>query len=173
MVFHTVTLSKVLMHVIFITLLKFDIIWLHKSQGIVMNKEKELFKKETKAFLEGIISPKLFNFESPRPLKIGIQKDIYKLVEEKNLPIEKAQVQHCLRFYVRSEQYHKAVLSNQFRYDLEGNPFGEISEQEKVFSKIELEKREKQREAKREWWKNLRERKKKIREAKKSEDACL
>ena len=128
MVFHTVTLSKVLMHVIFITLLKFDIIWLHKSQGIVMNKEKELFKKETKAFLEGIISPKLFNFESPRPLKIGIQKDIYKLVEEKNLPIEKAQIQHCLRFYVRSEQYHKAVLSNQFRYDLEGNPFGEISE---------------------------------------------
>ena len=138
-----------------------------------MNKEKEIFKKETKAFLEGIISPKLFNLESPKPLKIRIEKDIYKLVEEKKLPIQKAQIQRWLRLYVKSDQYHKSIISGQFRYDLDGNPCGEVTEQDKIFSQTVLEKRKELRKTKREELKQLREKNKKDQKTKKSEDASL
>ena len=61
--------------------------------------------------------PKAFDWNNPRPLKVGIDKDMV-LDEEFNASKQK----RAMAAYVRSDRYKKCLQSGQPRIDLEGNP---------------------------------------------------
>lgn len=60
--------------------------------------------------------PKAFDWNNPRPLKVGIDKDMT-LDEEFNASKQK----RAMAAYTRSDRYKKCLLSGQPRIDLEGN----------------------------------------------------
>ncbi|SBS34021.1 ProP effector [Marinomonas aquimarina] len=60
--------------------------------------------------------PKAFDWNNPRPLKVGIDKDMV-LDEEFNASKQK----RAMAAYTRSDRYKKCLLSGQPRIDLEGN----------------------------------------------------
>lgn len=60
--------------------------------------------------------PKAFDWNNPRPLKVGIDKDMV-LDEEFNASKQK----RAMAAYVRSDRYKKCLQSGQPRIDLEGN----------------------------------------------------
>ena len=61
--------------------------------------------------------PKAFDWNNPRPLKVGIDKDMV-LDEEFNASKQK----RAMAAYVRSDRYKKCLQSGQPRIDLEGTP---------------------------------------------------
>lgn len=60
--------------------------------------------------------PKAFDWNNPRPLKVGIDKDMV-LDEQFNASKQK----RAMAAYTRSDRYKKCLLSGQPRIDLEGN----------------------------------------------------
>ena len=60
--------------------------------------------------------PKAFDWNNPRPLKVGIDKDM-ELDENFNASKQK----RAMAAYTRSDRYKKCLLSGQPRIDLEGN----------------------------------------------------
>ncbi|GAB3486161.1 ProQ/FINO family protein [Marinomonas epiphytica] len=61
--------------------------------------------------------PKAFDWNQPKPLKVGIDKDMV-LDEEFNASKQK----RALAAYTRSDRYKKCLQTGQPRIDLEGNP---------------------------------------------------
>ncbi|REG81434.1 ProQ/FINO family protein [Marinomonas pollencensis] len=61
--------------------------------------------------------PKAFDWNQPKPLKVGIDKDMV-LDDEFNASKQK----RALAAYTRSDRYKKCLLSGQPRIDLEGTP---------------------------------------------------
>ena len=88
-------------------------------------QSKKLFHK-TKAWLESTF-PKAFNFKDPKPLKLGIEQNLL-LVSS---PYSKRQLRRCLGSYCFSRAYLKAVLHENWRYDLNGEKIEEISQEHK------------------------------------------
>ena len=79
--------------------------------------------------------PRCFNLRNPKPLKKGIIEDILK----QGLWIDsKTSLRSALTFYVASPSYHRVLLQEKFRYDLDGKRVEEITEAEKEFSKQRL-----------------------------------
>lgn len=67
--------------------------------------------------------PKSFNRESPKPLKIGIDKDI---IKKGFWPYSVRFLRRVLSFYANSKKYQQSLLKESYRYSLEGNPAGFI-----------------------------------------------
>lgn len=81
--------------------------------------------------------PKLFNFNNPKPLKLEIHKDIYSLIDESEQP----QYKNALSTYVRRLKYTTCLAKGGERYDLEGNAFGLVTEEEQSLSQVVIDKR--------------------------------
>ncbi|MBL8676329.1 MAG: ProQ/FinO family protein [Alphaproteobacteria bacterium] len=79
--------------------------------------------------------PQCFNPKNPKPLKKGIIEDILK---QSLWTDSKTSLRSALTFYVASPAYHRALLQEKFRYDLDGERVEEITEAEKEFSKQRL-----------------------------------
>ena len=77
--------------------------------------------------------PDVFRLSSPRPMKIGIDKDI---VQSGKVPLKVVKV--ALRCYTRLEPYLQEVRTGQFRVDLEGRPAGRVRLSEAVNAEITL-----------------------------------
>lgn len=63
--------------------------------------------------------PKAFNWNDPKPLKIGIDKDM-QLDEE----LSASKLKRALAAYTRSHRYKKCLEKHAVRIDLEGQPAG-------------------------------------------------
>src|SRR3990167_5679334 len=81
--------------------------------------------------------PKCFNLENPKPLKIGIEKDI---IKEGLWPHPYKVLQKALAFYVYSPLYQNALLQETKRYSLEGTHLGEVTSQHKEMAQETLQK---------------------------------
>lgn len=77
--------------------------------------------------------PGVFDNRNPMPLKVGIWKDIAAQLPI-DTPFSKVILRGALRLYTNSTPYHKAVISNDVRYDLGGNAAGEVTQKEKEYS---------------------------------------
>lgn len=124
---------------------------LHQMMGIKAEAKKQ--SPESRKFLESppqkkkrpFISvkwleetyPKCFNRKNPKPLKKGIMQDILK---EGLWTESKTSLRTIVSFYVGSPLYHRAILDENFRYDLRGEQAEELRESEKEFSKERLSK---------------------------------
>jgi len=96
-------------------------------------KLKERFH-ETKVWLEATY-PKAFNFKEPKPLKLGIELEL--LVASS--PYSKSQLRKCLRAYCTSRGYLKAIVEENWRYNLNGEQMEGIIQEHKDHALKQLE----------------------------------
>jgi hypothetical protein len=74
-------------------------------------------------------------FAEPRPLKIGIDRDLFPRVA-----VPDAQgMSRTLTWWVSRPEYLTACITGAVRVDLDGNPAGEVTEDDAAYAKRELE----------------------------------
>ena len=93
-----------------------------------MKEERNKEIRQLEATL-ALISPKVFNKESPLPLAIGIHDEINKAFPKSSLKL----IRQTLKRWTKREGYHRAVVANQWRYDLNGEQKGEVSDEHRGF----------------------------------------
>ncbi|MFC6673583.1 ProQ/FINO family protein [Marinobacterium aestuariivivens] len=84
--------------------------------------------------------PKTFSRHQVRPLKIGIQEDL--LADDK---VSKNKIKRALASYVRSLAYYRSLQAGAARIDLQGQPAGQVTEEEAEHAKGKLKELNKQR----------------------------
>ena len=105
--------------------------------------------------------PNCFNLKDPKPLKIGIAKDISEAMKRE--PSEdqpgSMSVRQAIHHYTCNLLYHQAMLNNSHRIDLEGLTADEITDQARTHAQGWIEVKEL---AKQKWQEKQREKKKKL-----------
>ncbi|EBX7464780.1 proQ/FINO family protein [Salmonella enterica subsp. enterica serovar Bareilly] len=71
--------------------------------------------------------PELFNPDEPKPLKTGVLNDIQRDIAARNLTIGAGVLKSAIASYTRRIRYKKAIAAGGVRYDLNGQPCGEIT----------------------------------------------
>lgn len=99
-------------------------------------KAKERFY-ETKAWFESTY-PEAFNFNGPKPLKLGIQRDLLLA----SSPCSKNQLRKCLEIYCGSRCYLKSIVQENWRYNLSGEKVEGIAQEHKDHAVKQLAERE-------------------------------
>jgi ProP effector len=90
--------------------------------------------------------PNCFNQKGPRPLKRHIEQDLF-AIDEIMLTTSRAILRNALTMYAHQSAYYKAVLADDWRYDLAGQPVEKIELKHKAYAKETLEKRRQRRKA--------------------------
>ena len=95
--------------------------------------------------------PELFNREKPKPLKVGITNDLIQDIAIRELAFGAGALRAAVASYVQSPRYYRALVAGGARYDLKGQPCGEVTPQEQQDAETRLvalnEKRKRQRRA--------------------------
>ena len=109
----------------------------NSSKGNTSSKGKSKNRAANSAAIATISEhyPEVFNRNSVRPLKIGIQEDI--VADGK---LSQGKIKRALASYVRSPLYYKALKVGADRIDLKGEAAGKVSEQEAEHAKAMLKK---------------------------------
>ncbi|WP_254679611.1 ProQ/FINO family protein [Salmonella enterica] len=71
--------------------------------------------------------PELFNLDNPKPLKVGVLNDLMQDISARNLTIGAGVLKAAIASYTRRIRYQKALAAGGARYDLNGQPCGEIT----------------------------------------------
>lgn len=71
--------------------------------------------------------PELFNLDNPKPLKVGVLNDLMQDISARNLTIGAGVLKAAIASYTRRIRYKKALAAGGARYDLNGQPCGEIT----------------------------------------------
>ncbi|ELC2816140.1 ProQ/FinO family protein [Salmonella enterica] len=71
--------------------------------------------------------PELFDLENPKPLKTGVLNDIQRDIAARNLAIGAGVLKSAIASYTRRIRYKKAIAAGGARYDLNGQPCGEVT----------------------------------------------
>ncbi|EAT5361380.1 proQ/FINO family protein [Salmonella enterica] len=71
--------------------------------------------------------PELFNLDNPKPLRVGVLDDLMQDISARNLTIGAGVLKAALASYTRRIRYQKALAAGGARYDLNGQPCGEIT----------------------------------------------
>ncbi|ECF6043876.1 proQ/FINO family protein [Salmonella enterica subsp. salamae] len=86
--------------------------------------------------------PLLFDMDNPKPLKQGILDDILRDIAGRGLSLGKGAARAAVAGYVRRIRYKKALASGGARYDLNGQPCGEVTpEQQTAAGELKKTKR--------------------------------
>ncbi|HGJ5878502.1 MAG TPA: ProQ/FINO family protein [Arsenophonus nasoniae] len=72
--------------------------------------------------------PNLFPENQLRPMKIGIQQDMWQEVKEKGLPIARRRLRACLGSIGHHANYRALIQLGAFRYDKYGQIVGEVTQ---------------------------------------------
>lgn len=80
--------------------------------------------------------PHCFSRTQPKPLKLGIERDIAEALPEfdpnhSDDPISNKKLQRALKYYVSNIAYKTAIINSPFRFDLSGNPSGPVEPEHK------------------------------------------
>uniref|UniRef100_UPI003A8F7A38 ProQ/FINO family protein n=1 Tax=Salmonella enterica TaxID=28901 RepID=UPI003A8F7A38 len=71
--------------------------------------------------------PELFNLDNPKPLKVGVLDDLMQDINARNLTIGAGVLKAAIASYTRRIRYQKALAAGGARYDLNGQPCGEVT----------------------------------------------
>lgn len=77
-----------------------------------------------------------------KPLALGVEADLYHLMDQNQPPASKRVVQRLLRMHCNHGKYLQAVLDHQQRYNLAGEALGEISDTEREHATRTLKEQE-------------------------------
>lgn len=91
--------------------------------------------------------PVLFNLDNPKPLKVGIFDDLMQDISARNLTIGAGVLKATLARYTHRIQYKKAVCAGGARYDLNGQPCGEVTPEQQQEAAGALKKAKGEQEA--------------------------
>lgn len=101
------------------------------------NREKARERFLTaKTWLEDTF-PKVFNFKDPKPLKLNIEQDIFRVES----PFSRRLIRKVIACYVRTTAYLKSIGRHDGRYDLQGERAGEVRQVEKDHALQQLKQR--------------------------------
>lgn len=71
--------------------------------------------------------PELFNLDNPKPLKVGVLDDMHRDIAARSLTIGDGVLKAAIASYTRRIRYKKAIAAGGARYDLSGQPCGEVT----------------------------------------------
>ncbi|MBK5145529.1 hypothetical protein I2494_17765 [Budviciaceae bacterium BWR-B9] len=79
--------------------------------------------------------PDCFDRTEVKIMKIKIREDMFNDREQRQLPISRKQIRHCLKAVAQSPAYLKCMAPGSVRYDIHGQPAGVVSENEALRAK--------------------------------------
>ena len=82
--------------------------------------------------------PELFNRENPKPLKVGIADDLIQDIALRKQVFGTGALRAAVASYVQSPRYYRALMAGGARYDLKGQPYGEVTPQEQKEAETRL-----------------------------------
>ncbi|HHY5612424.1 TPA: ProQ/FINO family protein [Escherichia coli] len=85
--------------------------------------------------------PELFGAETIKPLKTGIIRDVLEDAKSRELPIGHGVLRGALTSYIHTSRYLKAIVAGGPRYGLNGQPCGEVTEEDKSVASELLKRR--------------------------------
>lgn len=91
--------------------------------------------------------PELFNLDNPKPLKVGALDDLMQDINARNLTIGAGVLKAAIASYTRRIRYQKALAAGGARYDLNGQPCGEITPEQQQEAADALKKAKGKQEA--------------------------
>ncbi|PJI60776.1 ProQ/FINO family protein [Escherichia coli] len=95
--------------------------------------------------------PDLFNREAPKPLKVGIFDDMMQDIATRGMKFGPGTLRAALASYAQCPRYYRVLVAGGARYDLKGQPCGEVTPSEQQDAEIRLmalnERRKRQRQA--------------------------
>lgn len=103
-----------------------------------MSKKKHTERRQQARQLLTRLWPALFDFNAPKPLKIGILEDMLASVKAQNIPLELADIRFCLRTYTLRSRYQKCLIQGGERFNLNGEPCGVITPEQQTMAKQTL-----------------------------------
>lgn len=84
--------------------------------------------------------PELFDLNNPKPLKTGVLNDLMQDIAARDLTIGAGALKAALASYTRRIRYKKAIAAGGARYDLNGQPCGEVTPEQQQEAADDLEK---------------------------------
>lgn len=103
-----------------------------------MSTKKHAEKRQQARQLLTCLWPKGFDFDAPRPLKVGITQDMLASAKERDVPLLLSDVRTCLRIYTMRMRYQKSLIKGGDRFDLDGNPCGTVTPEQQEMAKQTL-----------------------------------
>ncbi|EGB65203.1 ProQ/FinO family protein [Escherichia coli] len=82
--------------------------------------------------------PESFNREKTKPLKVGIPDDLIQDIAIRELAFGAGTLHAAVASYVQSPRYYRALIAGGARYNLNGQPCGEVTPQEQKEAETRL-----------------------------------
>ncbi|EJK9187248.1 ProQ/FinO family protein [Escherichia coli] len=101
-----------------------------------MTKRQRKNRKRINRLVE--LWPELFNREKPKSLKVGITDDLIQDIAIRELAFGAGALRAAVASYVQSPRYYRALMAGDARYDLKGQPCGEVTPQEQKEAETRL-----------------------------------
>ncbi|EKL9311119.1 ProQ/FinO family protein [Escherichia coli] len=85
--------------------------------------------------------PELFNTDPVKPVKLGVIHDMLQDAKARKLSMGTGTLRGALTSYTHMTRYLKAIVAGGERYDLKGQPCGEVTPDEKAAAREILKQR--------------------------------
>lgn len=107
------------------------------------NKPTEPSPSETQAkVMDRFLADRFEVWLNYKPLALGVEADLYQLMDQNQPPASKRVVQRLLRMHCNHGKYLQAVMDGQQRHTLTGEAIGEVSEAEREHANRTLKEHE-------------------------------
>lgn len=115
----------------------------YKQKQASSNKPEEPSPSETQAkAMDHFLADRFEVWLSYKPLALGVETDLYQLMDQNQPPASKRVVQRLLRMHCNHGKYLQAVIDGQQRYTLAGEIIGEVSRAEREHASRTLKEHE-------------------------------
>ncbi|MXF07404.1 ProQ/FINO family protein [Escherichia coli] len=108
-----------------------------KKSGRTMNKSQRKRQKRIMRLVE--YWPELFTLKEPRPLKVGVFDDLMQDIAVRGLAFGQGALRAVVASYAQTPRYYRALIAGGPRYDLKGQPCGEVTPEEQKHATEHLE----------------------------------
>lgn len=115
----------------------------HKAKDLKANQATEPSPSEIQAkAMDRFLADRFEVWLTYKPLALGVEADLYQLMDQNQPPASKRVVQRLLRMHCNHGKYLQAVLDNHQRYSLVGEAICDISEAEREHATRTLKEQE-------------------------------
>ncbi|MCQ6878391.1 ProQ/FinO family protein [Escherichia coli] len=90
-----------------------------------MTKRQRKNRRRVNRLIE--LWPELFSRKTPKPLKVGIFDDLIQDIAARGISLGQGTLRATLARYVQTPRYYRALVAGGARYDLKGQPCGEVT----------------------------------------------
>lgn len=84
--------------------------------------------------------PNVVNLSDPKPMKVGILRDMSQNLKERGVTFGEGQIKNALARYTRNRRYQSALAAGGSRYNIAGQPEGEVTAEQQQKAADALEK---------------------------------